>query len=326
MAITQLQEFTNNATTTVPAITTSGALSVTVATGTGSLFPVLSGSEYFIATMVNISSGDPGFGEMEIIKVTARSGDVMTILRAQEGSSAKSFPTNSLFELRPTAGAFNTLYTNLLQVQTDKADLASPVFTGDPTAPTPATGDNDTSIATTGYVVNKLATPTPIGSGTPNTGAFTTITASSTITPSQTAGIVGTTTNNNANAGSVGEYSSNSNAGTGVSTGVTTAITSVSLTPGDWDVEGAVLLQGTGGASLTNCVGGSSTSSTVFGGIGTYAQLVTGGLGSNGAWVSPIPTTRYSFSSTTTVYLLANAVFTSGGVTASGLIRARRVR
>lgn len=33
-----------------------------------------------------------------------------------------------------------------------KADLASPTFTGDPKAPTPATGDNDTSIATTAFV------------------------------------------------------------------------------------------------------------------------------------------------------------------------------
>jgi hypothetical protein len=33
-----------------------------------------------------------------------------------------------------------------------KADLASPTFTGDPKAPTPTTGDNDTSIATTAFV------------------------------------------------------------------------------------------------------------------------------------------------------------------------------
>src|SRR6266576_2541679 len=32
------------------------------------------------------------------------------------------------------------------------APLVSPAFTGDPTAPTPATGDNDTSIATTAFV------------------------------------------------------------------------------------------------------------------------------------------------------------------------------
>ena len=35
---------------------------------------------------------------------------------------------------------------------TAKADLASPAFTGNPTAPTPLTADNDTSIATTAFV------------------------------------------------------------------------------------------------------------------------------------------------------------------------------
>jgi hypothetical protein len=35
---------------------------------------------------------------------------------------------------------------------TSRAPLASPAFTGNPTAPTPTTGDNDTSIATTAFV------------------------------------------------------------------------------------------------------------------------------------------------------------------------------
>src|SRR4029077_3845290 len=40
-----------------------------------------------------------------------------------------------------------------LQANIDtKAPLASPVFTGNPTAPTPTAGDNDTSIATTAFV------------------------------------------------------------------------------------------------------------------------------------------------------------------------------
>ena len=38
-----------------------------------------------------------------------------------------------------------------------KAPLASPVFTGNPTAPTPTAGDNDTSIATTAFVTTAVA-------------------------------------------------------------------------------------------------------------------------------------------------------------------------
>lgn len=44
-----------------------------------------------------------------------------------------------------------------------KADRASPVFTGNPTAPTPAPGDNDTSLATTAFVQQALAA---VGVGT----------------------------------------------------------------------------------------------------------------------------------------------------------------
>jgi hypothetical protein len=39
-----------------------------------------------------------------------------------------------------------------------KADLASPVLTGNPTAPTPTAGDNDTSVATTAFVTGAVAT------------------------------------------------------------------------------------------------------------------------------------------------------------------------
>lgn len=42
--------------------------------------------------------------------------------------------------------------TNLTTDLAAKAPLASPAFTGTPTAPTPATGDNSTKIATTGFV------------------------------------------------------------------------------------------------------------------------------------------------------------------------------
>jgi hypothetical protein len=51
------------------------------------------------------------------------------------------------------------------------APINSPTFTGDPKAPTPATADNDTSIATTAYVKANLASYAPLASpvltGTP---------------------------------------------------------------------------------------------------------------------------------------------------------------
>lgn len=55
--------------------------------------------------------------------------------------------------------------TNLgLVIGTDVAAIASPAFTGNPTAPTPTFGDNDTSIATTAFVQAALAALHPVGS------------------------------------------------------------------------------------------------------------------------------------------------------------------
>src|SRR4029077_21032044 len=46
----------------------------------------------------------------------------------------------------------NPLEAATKQYVDTKAPLASPTFTGDPKAPTPTAGDNDTSIATTAFV------------------------------------------------------------------------------------------------------------------------------------------------------------------------------
>ena len=58
---------------------------------------------------------------------------------------------------------------------TTRAPLASPIFTGDPTAPTPLTADNDTSIATTAFVKAQgyapLAAPTFTGDAKSTTPA-----------------------------------------------------------------------------------------------------------------------------------------------------------
>ncbi len=48
-----------------------------------------------------------------------------------------------------------------------KADIASPTFTGDPKAPTPAPGDNDTSLATTAFVTAAVAAQAAAGADTP---------------------------------------------------------------------------------------------------------------------------------------------------------------
>lgn len=91
--------FTNNASTTLSASITSGATSLTVATGAGALFPNPTAPDYFLVTLQGIS-GTP----IEIVKCTARSADTLTIVRAQEGTTASAFTGGDKVELRVTAG------------------------------------------------------------------------------------------------------------------------------------------------------------------------------------------------------------------------------
>lgn len=70
---------------------------IVLQSGFGANFPNLSAGEYFYATIA------PTTGASEIVKVVARSGDTLTIVRAQEGTSALSFSAGSRTELRVTA-------------------------------------------------------------------------------------------------------------------------------------------------------------------------------------------------------------------------------
>jgi hypothetical protein len=89
----------NNAVSTITTAISASDVGLAVAAGTGSIFPVLGTGDYFYATLV--SSG----GTYEIVKVTARVGDTMTIVRAQEDTTAQSFAAGSSFEARVTAAS-----------------------------------------------------------------------------------------------------------------------------------------------------------------------------------------------------------------------------
>lgn len=182
-------------------------------------------------------------------------------------------------------------------------------------------GLSTTLAASTYATITNLNLKAPLASPT-FTGTVTVaaLTATGAITPSQTAGIVGTTTNNNANAGSVGEYvTANATSVAAFGSGTAGNITSISLTAGDWDVTG--LATAVGGTTVTSVGGGISTTSATFGALGTYvSQVATVGQGM--AVTLPV---RISIAGTTTVYLVANCIYT-GTPTMSGLIRARRVR
>lgn len=119
--------FTNNASTTLASGITNVQTSVTLATGTGALFPALSGSNFFYATIVNASN------QIEIVKCTARSSDTLTVVRGQEGTTARAYSTGDKVECRVTAAGLankvayddNTFTVTEAQVTGLVADLAA---------------------------------------------------------------------------------------------------------------------------------------------------------------------------------------------------------
>lgn len=178
----------------------------------------------------------------------------------------------------------------------------------------PFFGNNATIIA--GTIDN-----TPIGATTPAAGKFTTVIATSTITPSSTAGIVGTTTNDNANTGSVGEFLTTAGGSVAATTSVPLNATSVALTAGDWDVWGACQFTPAGTISLF-LTGVSTVSNTRPSGVGGEQVL---SFSTTAGQVLASPVQRVSLASSGTAYLVVMATFTAT-LNVQGTIYARRVR
>lgn len=87
----------NNAETVLATALSSADLGMTVVSG--GRFPEPAAGEYFYATITALT------GLFEIVKVTARSGNTMTIVRGREGTAALDFIAGSRVELRITAQA-----------------------------------------------------------------------------------------------------------------------------------------------------------------------------------------------------------------------------
>lgn len=144
--------------------------------------------------------------------------------------------------------------------------------------------------------------------------------------------LAGTTTNDNAAAGGVGEYIEATRA-LGAALALTTTVplnvTSISLTAGDWDVSGVVCFTGNVATTVSVLIGSvSSVSATLptYGTIGRtdWPPQVAGAI-SSGIDVQT-GLTRFSLAATTTIYLVGRADFAVNSASAFGHIRARRVR
>jgi microcystin-dependent protein len=145
----------NNASSTLAGAILAADTSFSVAAGEGAKFPALSAGQWFPLTVVDSSAN------LETMKCTARSGDVLTVSRGQEGTTAAAFTSGSRVDLRITAGAIADIQSLLDTLSAAAAPLASPALTGNPTAPTQANGDTSTKIATDAFVNDALVNGTP---------------------------------------------------------------------------------------------------------------------------------------------------------------------
>jgi hypothetical protein len=161
----------------------------------------------------------------------------------------------------------------------------------------------------------------PIGGGT--------LTGSLAFNPS-TGGITGTTTNNAAAAGKVGEYieSLTGSLLNAAASGTPDNLLSISLTAGDWDVTAQARGE-IGSATWTNFAISIATVSATPGTPGqTNTHWVFASSSTNPtSIVLTVPAVRVSLASTTTVYLVRSFGYSAGTpVTTGARISARRVR
>jgi microcystin-dependent protein len=95
----------NNAQTTLAGSISNVAVTANLQAGAGALFPNPAAGQYFVATIISAANGV----DNEIVWVTNRVGDTVTMIRGQEGTSAQNWSANDLFEQRVTAGQMQAL-------------------------------------------------------------------------------------------------------------------------------------------------------------------------------------------------------------------------
>jgi hypothetical protein len=99
------QLFSNNANATINAAIDADDTTITLSAGKGALFSSPSGGDYELLTLYNKTA-------VEIVKVTARSGDVLTVVRGQEGTTGQAWPALSTLAGRVTKGTLQRFAQN----------------------------------------------------------------------------------------------------------------------------------------------------------------------------------------------------------------------
>lgn len=99
----------NNASSTLASAISDTDVELSLASGGGANFPSITSPDFFYITVVGTA------GNLEIMKVTARAGDVLSITRAQDGTNASAFSAGSLVEMRINVASITDYVDNQLR-------------------------------------------------------------------------------------------------------------------------------------------------------------------------------------------------------------------
>ncbi len=132
--------FKTFAESTLAASITTATTSFSVAAGEGGKFPAITGTDFFICVLLNKSNGD-----VEVVKVTARSVDTFTVVRDYEGTGPKAFNSGDIIRLSCVASTLNNFLQASAQTNTIKWDDdnsgSGPTLDLHRNSQTPADGD-----------------------------------------------------------------------------------------------------------------------------------------------------------------------------------------
>ena len=123
------QLFSNNGISSLAGGITAVATSFTFATGEGAKFSAPTGGDFELLTLYDGATIDVSTN-IEIVKMTARTGDVSTIVREQEGTTGFAFSATDGIEATATAltlGDLSQGKAGLFQDVTEKVHTAASV-------------------------------------------------------------------------------------------------------------------------------------------------------------------------------------------------------
>jgi hypothetical protein len=111
--------FSNRATTTLAGPISAGATTINVAAGTGAQFPSPGAGQYFLLTLVDNATKLI----FEVVQVTSRATDAMTVIRAQEETTARAWLAGDIASDYWTAGSAQAM-VQVQQLQTQATNYA----------------------------------------------------------------------------------------------------------------------------------------------------------------------------------------------------------